>query len=146
LLVGFLPANAYFALRVVRMTMHVNKEQVNDAAKLMIHRLIARELGCDPTLIEKAKISLDRSAQHFDGYSFVREWSELLHLPPSNLRRRLTSRDEGMTRLRLSSPFVLADGIVTDQTLRRRIWRAAKRLAEKANANRQFADLPRMTA
>jgi hypothetical protein len=32
------------------MTMHVNKEQVNDAAKLMIHRLIARELGRDPTL------------------------------------------------------------------------------------------------
>jgi hypothetical protein len=63
------------------------------------------------------------------------------------LRRRLTRRDEGMTRLRLSSPFVLADGIdVTDQTLRRRIWRAAKRLAEKANANHQFADLPRMTA
>lgn len=129
------------------MTMHVNKEQVNDTAKLMIHRLIARELGRDPTLIEKAKISLDRSAQHFDGYSFVREWSELLCLPPSNLRRRLTSRDEGMTRLRLSSPFVLADGIdVTDQMLRRRIWRAAKRLAEKANANRQFADLPRMAA
>jgi hypothetical protein len=55
LLVGFLPANAYFALRVVRMTMHVNKEQVNDAAKLMIHRLIARELGCGLRLSKKRR-------------------------------------------------------------------------------------------
>ena len=93
------------------MTMHVNKEQVNDTAKLMIHRLIAREIGRDPYVIEKAKVSLDRSSQHFDGYSFVSEWSELLCLPPPNLRRRLTSRSEGMTRLRLSSPFVLAEGI-----------------------------------
>jgi hypothetical protein len=114
------------------MTIRVDQEQVNDNAKLMIHRLIAREIGRDPSLIERAKISLDRSASRHEGYSFIREWSDLLHLPPSSVRRRLTSRDEEMTRLRLSSPFVIAGGIdFSDVALRRRIWRAAKRLAIK---------------
>lgn len=118
------------------MTIRVNQEQVNDTAKLMIHRLIARAIGHDPSLIDRAKVSLDRSASgRYEGYSFVGEWSDLLRLPPSNVRRRLTSRDEEMTRLRLSSPFVIADGIdVSDVALRRRIWQAAKRLAAKSSA------------
>ena len=86
------------------MTIRVNQEQVNDTAKLMIHRLIAREVGRDPSLIDRAKISLDRSSsERYAGYSFVSEWSDLLRLPPLQVRRRLTSRDEEMTRLRLSS-------------------------------------------
>jgi hypothetical protein len=65
----------------------------------------------------------------------VNEWDDLLRLPPSNVRRRLTSRDEEMTRLRLSSPFVIADGIdFSDVALRRRIWQAAKRLTVKSTA------------
>jgi hypothetical protein len=60
---------------------------VNDTAKLMIHRLIARAIGRDPSLLDRAKVSLDRSSQHFEGYSFVREWSELLDLPSSDIRR-----------------------------------------------------------
>jgi hypothetical protein len=118
------------------MTIRVNKEQVNDTAKLMIHRLIARAIGRDPSLIEQAKISLNRSAsERYEGYSFVNEWDDLLRLAPSKVRRRLTSRDEEMTRLRLSSPFVIADGIdFSDVALRRRIWQAAKRLAVKSAA------------
>jgi hypothetical protein len=96
----------------------------------MIHRLIARAIGRDLSLVKKAKVSLDRSSRRYDGYSFVCEWSDLLGLPPSKMRRRLTSRDEEMTRLRLSSPFVLAEGIeFGDTALRRRIWKAAKRVA-----------------
>jgi hypothetical protein len=115
------------------MTIRVNQEQVNDTAKLMMHRLVARVIGRDPSVIERAKISLDRSSLLHEGYSFVREWSDLLGLPPSKLRRRLTSRDEEMARLRLSSPFVIADGIdFSDIALRRRIWQAAKRLAVKS--------------
>jgi hypothetical protein len=118
------------------MTIRVNQEHVNDTAKLMIHRLIARAIGRDPSLIDRAKISLDRSSsERYEGYSFVNEWDDLLRLPPSNVRRRLTSRDEEMTRLRLSSPFVIADGIdFSDVALRRRIWQAAKRLAVKSTA------------
>jgi hypothetical protein len=118
------------------MTIRVNQEHVNDTAKLMIHRLIARAIGRDPSLIDRAKISLDRSSsERYEGYSFVNEWDDLLRLPLSNVRRRLTSRDEEMTRLRLSSPFVIADGIdFSDVALRRRIWQAAKRLAAKSSA------------
>jgi hypothetical protein len=118
------------------MTIRVNQERVNDIAKLMIHRLIARAIGRDPSLIERAKLSLDHSSsQRYEGYSFVNEWNDLLRLPPSKLRRLVTSRDEEMTRLRLSSPFVIADGIdVSDVALRRRIWQAARRLAARSAA------------
>jgi hypothetical protein len=126
------------------MSVELNQEHVNDTAKLMIHRLIARAIGRDLSLVEKAKVSLDRSSQHFEGYSFVREWSELLDLPPSEIRRLLASRSERMTRLRLSSPFILAEGIDFGNTaLRRRIWRAAKRVAQGSPT---FAELPRMVA
>jgi hypothetical protein len=128
------------------MSIRINREYVNDTAKLMMHRLIAREIGRDPSLVEKAKDSLARSSQHYEGYAFVREWSDVLVSPPSTIRRLLTSRDEEMTRLRLSSPFVLAEGIdFGDDALRRRIWRAAKRVAERS-ANREAADFPRMAA
>src|SRR5580704_19067768 len=95
---------------VEAVSIELNQEYVNATAKLMIHRLIARAISRDPSLVEKAKISLDRSSQHFEGNSFVREWSELLDLPPSEIRHLLASRSERMTRLRLSSPFILAEG------------------------------------
>jgi hypothetical protein len=126
------------------MSVELNQEYVNDTAKLMMHRLIARAISRDPSLIERAKVSLERSSQHFEDYSFVREWSELLEQPPSEIRRLLASRSESMTRLRLSSPFMLAEGIDFGNTaLRRRIWRAAKRVAQ---ASPTFAELPRRVA
>jgi hypothetical protein len=134
-LIGPLSGDAYFRdLSIERaMTIQVNQEYVNDTAKLMMHRLIARAIGRDPSVIEKARISLDRSSSQHEGFSFIPEWSGLLRLPPSDVRRRLTSRDEEMTRLRLSSPFVVADGIdFSDIALRRRVWRAAKRLAVRS--------------
>jgi hypothetical protein len=133
-----------FEVLVEAMSVELNQEHVNDTAKLMIHRLIARAISRDPSLVEKAKVSLDQSSRRFEGYSFVREWSELLDHPPSEVRRLLASRSERMTRLRLSSPFVLAEGIDFGNTaLRRRIWRAAKRVAQ---ASTTFAELPRMAA
>ena len=126
------------------MSVELNQEHVNDTAKLMMHRLIARAIGRDPSLVEKAKASLDRSSQHFEGYSFVREWSELLDLPAPEIRRLLASRSERMTRLRLSSPFILAEGIDFGNTaLRRRVWRAAKRVVQGTPT---FAELPRIVA
>jgi hypothetical protein len=126
------------------MSVELNQEYVNDTAKLIMHRLIARAISRDPSLVEKAKVSLERRSQHFEDYSFVREWSELLDRPLSEIRRLLVSRSERMTRLRLSSPFILAEGIdFGDTALRRRIWRAAKRVAQ---ASPTFADFPRMVA
>lgn len=111
----------------------LNPERVNDTAKLMMHRLIARELGRDSSLVAKARDSLNRSAEHYQGYSFVQDWNEFLERPVSEIRSLLTNRDEKMTRLRLSSPFVVAEGIdFGDEDLRRRIWKAAKRVARRA--------------
>lgn len=113
-----------------KMGIRINQESVNDAAKLMIHRLIARAVNRDHSLIEKAKVALDRRPQ---GYSFVPDWDDLLGRSPSEIRRLLTSRGESMTRLRLSSPFVLVKDLdFTETTLRRRIWKAAKRVARRS--------------
>ena len=120
----------------------INKECVNDVAKLIMHRLIARELGRDPSLVERAKHSLDRSSDRFGNHTFIRDWSELLGLPVSEIRCRLTCRDEQMTRLRLSSPFILAEGVdFEDEALRRRIWRAAKRIVVRSMAGGQHIRL-----
>jgi hypothetical protein len=110
----------------------LNQEIVNDTAKLIMHRLIARSLLRDPSLVDRAQASLAVVAARFPDRSFVRDWDALLGLPTTELRSLLTGRDQDMTRLRLSSPFVTAAGVdFTDQALRRRIWRAAKRIAAR---------------
>jgi hypothetical protein len=111
----------------------VNRERVNDTAKLIIHRLIARQMSRDPSLVERVRHSLTRSADRFHGYTFIEDWDRLLNLPQMDLRRRLTKRDDEMTRLRLSSPFVTTDGInFEDVHLRRRIWRSAEKVAARS--------------
>jgi hypothetical protein len=110
-----------------------NQETVNDTAKLIMHRLVARALAQDPTLIERAKAAHARISSRFPDRSFTQEWKDLLDGPLAELRSRITSHDPDMKRLRLSSPFVIAGGIdFTSPTLRQRIWRSAKRLAMRA--------------
>jgi hypothetical protein len=91
-----------------------------------MHRLIARAIGRDPPLVEKAR---DVLAQSGGGYSFVGDWNAILALPVSEVRRLLISRSENMTRLRLSSPFAFVIDL-TDPDLRRRIHWIARRLVE----------------
>ena len=96
-------------------------EAVNDRAKLAMHRLIARALSRDPGLVDRAMLVNETKVGDFVG-----EWREILALDVSEIRRLITERSERMTRLRLSSPFTtLVD--LTDERLRRRIWRSAKR-------------------
>jgi hypothetical protein len=119
------------------MDVRVNQETVNDAAKLMMHRLIARRLGRDPSLVERARIAQAKIAVRFTDRPFVREWDELLRLPAATLRRKLVSRISDMARLRISSPFLVTEGVdFTDYDLRLRIRRAARRVAERGLARR----------
>jgi hypothetical protein len=111
------------------MTAKVNESEVGDTAKLMIHRLIARRMRHDPTLLDRAKTVHARQADEFEGWPFVREWDVLLSLPPSDLTLKLVSRDCEMMRLRNSSPFYLAHDVLKDPEFRGRIARAARRLA-----------------
>src|SRR5258708_37331591 len=92
------------------MTIEVNQGVVGDTAKLIMHRLIARQIRRDPALVEKAKIAHARQADQFAGWPFVREWDELLSLPPSELTSKLIIRDREVLRLLNSSPFYLAEG------------------------------------
>ncbi len=101
----------------------MSAEAVNDRAKLLLHRLIARRLAREPELIGAVRAQLKRSASAPD---HVREWEELLRLEPELIRRALVSRSERMTRLRLSSPFYGVCGL-QDLAFRRRVWRLARR-------------------
>jgi hypothetical protein len=114
------------------MSIKVNESEVGDTAKLMIHRLMARRIRRDPTLVNRAKAIDARQADQFEGWPFVREWEVLLSLPPSKLTSKLISRDREMVRLRNSSPFYLADESLKDQEFRVRIARAARRLAQQS--------------
>ena len=116
------------------MSTAINQETINDTAKLMMHRLIARSLARDASLVDRAKASLAKIATRFPDRSFVAEWQQLLRRPVPELRVLLTSRSQKMNRLRLSSPFVTAEELdFTDQALRRRIRRAAGRIAMRAS-------------
>jgi hypothetical protein len=133
---GLLPSSKEHAIVNFAMTIEVNQGVVGDTAKLIMHRLIARQIRRDPALVEKAKIAHARQADQFAGWPFVREWDELLSLPPDELTSKLISRDREMVRLRNSSPFYLCEGVdFGDYKMRIRIRRAARRIAERALAS-----------
>ena len=127
-----------FAMRI-----EVNQGVVGDTAKLIMHRLIARQIRRDPALVERAKIAHAHQADQFAGWPFVREWDELLSLPPDELTSKLISRDREMVRLRNSSPFYLCEGVdFGDYKMRIRIRRAARRSQKGAwRAIRRREDL-----
>jgi hypothetical protein len=113
----------------------LNRETINDTAKLIMHRLIVRELVRDPSLVARARTSLEKMEARFPGRSFVQEWDTVLWRPVNEIVAVLRGRDDDARRLRLSSPFVLAEGIdFKDVALRRRIGQAAKRLAARGTA------------
>ena len=109
------------------MRLGLNAEVVNDRAKLLTHRILARQLSVDPDLIQRARQIISKQRSVGRSYSFLDEWEQLLNLEPSTLRRLITERSENMARLRISSPLGLASGLFTeDEALRRRVVRNAK--------------------
>lgn len=101
----------------------VNAESVNDRVKLVMHRLIARQLKSDPDVVTRVREHLTQAGDNVPDY--VVEWKSILHNDVTTVRRKLTERSPEMNRLRLSSPFV---GVLplTDPELRRRIYRKAR--------------------
>lgn len=103
--------------------LRVNQEQVNDRAKLLMHRLVARRISQQPELIEVVKRTVATGPRSL---SSNQEWLEILGRKPEEVRKMITSRSSQMTRLRLSSPFVsVAD--LKDPTIRKRVWKIAKK-------------------
>ncbi len=117
------------------MDARVNEGLVGDTAKLMMHRLVARTIRRDPSLVAAAKDAQAAQARRFEGAPFLAEWDALLALPAGELAGRLVSRDAEMTRLRITSPFYLAEGVdFAGYALRLRIRRAARRIARRGAA------------
>jgi hypothetical protein len=106
----------------------VNQETINDRAKLMFHRLVARRLARDPGLVEQARdVVRQWETQHAAPKTYVQEWRHLLAQPTERIRRTITARSEDATRLRISSPFPLVSALaMPDVDTRRRLWRKAK--------------------
>ncbi len=110
-----------------------DQEQINDRAKLIMHRLLARELARDANLVVRAREFLRQRAMRMPEREFTREWEQILSLPLAELRRALTGRSEEMARLRLSSPFPVVSRLgLNEIPLRRRIWRMARRSLERS--------------
>ncbi len=104
----------------------VNAEEINDRVKLLLHRVVARRLMQDPTLLDKAaEILKSRRLQHGDRL-YIGEWESLLDKGAEEVRREIVKRDERMTRLRISSPFATVVNF-QDPALRRRVWRNARK-------------------
>lgn len=101
----------------------VNAEMVNDRAKLLMHRLVARRISHQPEMIETVKRMLSTGPRSL---SSSQEWLAILDRKPEEVRKMITSRSSQMTRLRVSSPFFsVAD--LKDPTIRKRVWKVAKK-------------------
>ena len=121
----------------------LNRESVNDTAKLIMHRLIARELLRDPSLVERARAVLEKTAVRFPDRSFIRDWQLVLQRPVNKIVSVLVDRGQEARRLRLSSPFVLAGGIDFKDVTLHRPKSAAPRVAARGAAGSERARLVR---
>jgi hypothetical protein len=101
-----------------------NAEAINDRVKLLFHRLIARRLKEDPSLIDEARKDLERQRNRFGERTYITEWTELLDQGVDVVRREIVSRSDRMIRLRISSPLGAAID-VRDEAFRRRVWRCS---------------------
>ena len=107
------------------MSVTVNAERINDRIKLIRHRLIARRLAVDPTLVDRAKLRVREALTSGQALECTYEWDRLLRQDISTVRRAIVSRSEEMDRLRLSSPLAAVLPLA-DEATRRRFWKKAR--------------------
>ena len=101
----------------------VNRESVNDRAKLILYRLVARSFRTNPALLEDARARL----QSLEGPvpDYVIAWAQVLERRAPGVAKLIGSRSDRMNHLRVSSPFRLPEGF-DDETWRRRVWKKSK--------------------
>lgn len=101
----------------------VNREMVNDRAKLILHRLISRIIRKDPRLIDEARQKIASVSGPVPEY--MGAWRQILDLPADEIAKEIGNRSERMVRLRTASPFPAPPGLDDPET-RRRVWQKAK--------------------
>jgi transcriptional regulator of acetoin/glycerol metabolism len=105
-----------------------NPELVNDRAKLLYHRLVARRLRREPLLIARARDVISKRPFSDINLHIVEDWRRLLSGSTPQLVDVLIGRSPEAKRLRLSSPFPFVNELkIEEEELRRRLWRVAKR-------------------
>jgi len=83
-----------------------------DERSLAMHRLVARKLLADSTLLEKARENVCRWRRIEGSPSLtLSEWEKILSGPVEQTAKFLVEQSERATRLRQSSPFA---GILTE--------------------------------
>lgn len=100
-----------------------NQEMVNDRAKLILHRFVARSIRKDPSLLEAARKKM-RTVEGFVP-DYVEAWKKILDQPAQEVARQIIRRSDMMDRLRTASPFSAPPGLDDPET-RRRLWRKSK--------------------
>lgn len=128
----FVPADRVDELRAFARDMRgrprPNAELINDRAKLLYHRLVARRLRRDPGLVARVRDAIDKPPFAATASSWADDWRRLLSAPLPQLLRVLVGRSPDAARLRVNSPFPFVDGLkIEKEELRRRLWRIARR-------------------
>lgn len=113
--------------------MKPDAEAVNSEAKLMMARIIARNLASDPSAIDRALAGYAAWPAEERATKPAAFWIETLEQGPEAVRRRIVQRDEQADWMRCSMPLSLSVdlGCLRDVDFRRRLWRDAKRLVAR---------------
>jgi hypothetical protein len=88
--------------------------RILDARSLAMHCRIAKKIGQDPELLDKARDNLERWIRKSERPvpAYLLEWQEILARPWPEIAGVITAMNEESTRLRSSSPFA---GILTSE-------------------------------
>jgi hypothetical protein len=113
-----------------------NPEAINDRAKLLHHRLIARRLRHRPELLDKARELVATWVRERPAQDDAHLWAELLRRPVAEVCRLIIARSHEASRLRLGSPFRFVPELrIVDEPLRRRLWQLARRRFEASKTS-----------
>jgi hypothetical protein len=128
----FVPADRVDELRAfareLRERPRPNAEQINDRAKLLYHRLVARRLRHDPGLVARVREVVDRPPFATAASFWADDWRRLLNTSLAHLLRVLIERSPDAVRLRVNSPFPFVSELkIEKEELRRRLWKVARR-------------------
>lgn len=103
----------------------VTAHDVNERARLILHRSYAEKIDARPELADAARAFAERSIAADGGTTGQRLWLAILELPWQQVRERTLRDDPEGRLLRSDSPFSHITGI-GDERERRDVWRRAK--------------------
>jgi len=82
-----------------------NKYQPSDWRSLEMHRLIAKKLEANPSLVERARSNISRWKSLRGETPAYSKWEDILSSGNDRILRALTAEDQESARLRSSTPF-----------------------------------------